>query len=65
METPNILNVLNDPNKNIRYEVVAYRTLSSDELVSAVRVALSMMKKKPKRNSTYRFFSVIGHGDAR
>ena len=63
MESPNVLNVLSDPTKNIRYEVMAYRSLTEQELLFAVRTAISMMKKKPKKNSTYRFVSIIGLRD--
>ena len=63
MEAPNVLNVLTDPQKNIRYEVMAYRALSEQELLQAVRIAVSMMKKKPKKNTKYTFITVIGHND--
>jgi hypothetical protein len=63
MEAPNVSNVLTDPTKNIRYEVMAYRALSEQELLQAVRVAVSMMKKKPKKNTTYRFVTIIGLRD--
>jgi hypothetical protein len=60
MESPNVLSVLVDRKKNIRYEMVAYRVLAGNELVVAVRTAISMMKRKPKKNSTYRFITVFG-----
>jgi hypothetical protein len=60
MESPNVLNVLVDEARKIRYEVVAYRTLSQAELVQAVRVGLSMTKRKPKKNSTIRFITMLG-----
>jgi hypothetical protein len=60
MEMPKVLNVLNDSERNIRYEVVAYRQLSERELLQAVRMAVSMMKKKPKKNTTYTFQTIIG-----
>lgn len=60
MQRPNVLNVLTDPKKNIRYEVLAYRTLREDELVMAVRQVLSQSKKAPKRDSTVTIETLIG-----
>jgi len=60
MQRPNVLNVLTDPNKNIRYEVLAYRTLREDELVMAVRQVLSQGKNAPKRDSTITIETLIG-----
>ena len=59
MELPKVSNVLIDATKNIRYEVLAYRTLSRDERTLAVRVFLSGIKKKPKRNSNVTIVSTI------
>ena len=64
MKQPNDSNMLVEERRNIRYEVIAYRSLARPELIRAVRVALSMMKKKPKRNGRYRFVTVIGAKDA-
>jgi hypothetical protein len=63
MEMPTVSTVLHDTDKNIRYEVLAYRQLGRDELVIAVRNAISMMKKKPKKNSHYQFITIIGFND--
>jgi hypothetical protein len=54
METPSVVNVAIDQQKNIRYEVIAYRQLSQAETVQAVRMAVAMMKKKPRKNMVYR-----------
>ena len=61
MEAPTIKNILHDESKNIRYVILAYRTLTRNELLSWVRFGVSNMKKKPKRNSTYTFVTIIGH----
>jgi hypothetical protein len=63
MESPNVVTVLTDTSKNIRYEVVAYRTLEQDELIMTVRAALSGMKRKPKKNTTCQLVTVIGARD--
>lgn len=63
MGTPNVVNVAIDQQKNIRYEVIAYRQLSQPETVQAVRMAVAMMNKKPKKNMVYRFVTIIGHND--
>ena len=63
MEAPNVMNVLTDTTKDIRYEVIAYRALTEEELYMAVRVALGQMKRKPKKNSTCQIVTVIGARD--
>jgi len=47
MQQPNIISTLVDPEKNITYEVVAYRKLTKDELILSVRNFYAQ-KKKPK-----------------
>jgi hypothetical protein len=63
MEAPNVVTVAIDESRNIRYEVVAYRQLSPTELTQALYTAVSMMKKKPKKNCSYRFHTIIGHNE--
>lgn len=63
MEMPNVVTEAHDEAKNIRYEVVAYRKLSREEVIFAIRHALSGMKKKPKKNSTCRLVTIIGHDE--
>ncbi len=63
MELPNIKNVLRDNSKNIRYEVFAYRALTKEELVLAVRQFNSSSKKKPKKNSCVQITTLIGLRD--
>jgi hypothetical protein len=61
MQMPNVRNVLRDPTKQINYEVMAYRALSEQELLMAVRVYLSNTKKskRPKPGQTVTIYSVI------
>ena len=42
IETPTIKNVLRDGERNVVYEVIAYRTLTRAELLAAVRQHLTM-----------------------
>ncbi len=63
MEMPNVSTVLIDPAKNIKYEVLAYRQLNQDEMVFAIRMNLSKLKRKPKKNSHVKIITTIGHGD--
>lgn len=63
MEGPNVRNVLTDERRGVRYEVLAYRALTEDELIMSVRFALSQMRRKPKRGQTVTVVSVIGARD--
>lgn len=63
MEGPNVLSVLTDQTRNVRYEVQAYRALTEQELVFAVRYYLSHCKRKPKKGSVVRIVSIIGAND--
>lgn len=63
MRMPNVLNVLIDRVKNVRYEVIAYRALKAHELRTAVRVFLSGVKRKPRINSVVRITTIIGARD--
>ncbi len=63
MEAPTVLNVLTEPARNIRFEVLAYRKLTEQQLYAAVRTGVGMMKGKPKRNMKYTFVTIIGFND--
>lgn len=63
MEMPNVCNVFRDEAKNTTYKVYAYRTLSREELVFAVRSFIGSMKGKPKKNTVYDIISIIGARD--
>lgn len=47
MEPPTIKTTLHDPDRNIDYHVVAYRTLTRAELLDAVR-AFMVNRRRPK-----------------
>jgi len=63
MEMPSVLNVFTDPSKRIRYEVMAYRKLTAQELAFAVQEFESGLKKKPTKNKMYRINSLFGLRD--
>ncbi len=63
MDMPTVQNVLTDSEKNIRYEVYAYRALTEEELIFAVRSFLGSTKRKPKQGSCVEIHTVIGLRD--
>lgn len=60
METPNISTKILDPVDNVTYDVRAYRALTRDELVLAVRTHRQRVKRKPKKGSTIVIVTIIG-----
>lgn len=63
MTLPKVSNLLVDKATSIEYDVVAFRKLTDVELVRAVRVGVSLMRRKPKKNSRYTFITSIGARD--
>lgn len=64
MEPPKINSPIRDAARNITYNVLAYRALSTAERTQAVRIYLAQAKKKPKPGSTVTIISIIGYDDA-
>lgn len=62
MNPPNVKHVVRDEAKSITYKLWAYRQLSAREVRFHTLDCIELMKKKPKRNSTYDFLTVIGAG---
>lgn len=62
MEMPNIKNQINDGETGVTYIVMAYRRLTYEELVQAVRVfhAGRKSKKRLKKGVVITIFSLIG-----
>lgn len=60
METPSISRTLIDTRRNVTYEVLSDRPLSDPELVRAVKMKLSTMKRKPPPNSECTLVTLIG-----
>ena len=62
IEMPSVRNVLVDEDGGVRYEVLAYRTLSREEVVMSVRTFLASRKsrRRLKRGTVVEIVSVIG-----
>jgi len=63
MNTPKIENILRDNENKILYRVMAYRSLSREELLTAVKIFMASSKKKIKRNTTITIISNIGYDE--
>lgn len=61
IQLPSVRTTLVDPAKKITYHVMAYRSLTRDELLMAVRMYLAQAgRKKPKAGSTVTIGTLIG-----
>jgi hypothetical protein len=62
MEMPNVRSSLRDEKNGITYHVMAYRQLSSGELMMAVRhyLASRPSKQRPKAGDTVTIVTIIG-----
>jgi hypothetical protein len=62
MKPPTFTHPIDDPKAGVRYVVMAYRELSSAEVVQMVRVYWQGCKKskRPKRGTTVTLMTVIG-----
>lgn len=60
MQMPNVATTGKDSANNITYHVMAYRSLSPQELQFCVRQYRAQTKKKPKRGSVVTIHTVIG-----
>lgn len=64
MELPRVSNVIRDEEKDITYDVVAYRKLSREEIVFGIRNYLAQKKsKKPKRGTKVTIVTIIGYNE--
>lgn len=61
MDIPNVSNPIQDSQRDVIYEILAYRTLTRAERVMSVRHYLSQQKKKPKRGTKVTIVSIIGY----
>jgi len=59
MKLPDVVTTLVDQERGVIYEVVAYRRLTKQELITSVRYHLSRLKKKPKRGDVFRILIAI------
>ena len=61
MQMPNVRTTIEDQNLKITFHVMAYRTLSRDEMILAVRHCMSQKKRKrPKPGQEITIISTIG-----
>jgi hypothetical protein len=63
MNMPNVSNPIRDSQRGVVYDILAYRTLSRAERVTAVHYHLSQTKKKPKRGTNVTIVSIIGYNE--
>jgi hypothetical protein len=62
MQMPNVKNTIVDSENETTYDVIAYRTLTREELVLSVRhYWLQKKKSKVRRGSTITIVTIIGH----
>lgn len=59
MELPNVPNVIRDPERKVEYVVLAYRTLTRDEVLQAVQ-AFNRGKRAAPKNSRITITTTIG-----
>jgi hypothetical protein len=61
MQLPPVKNAIRDEENKVTYEVLAYRELSYEELVMAIRVYNGQKRSKKKdRNCTVQIITMIG-----
>lgn len=64
MNLPQTASEIRDPRKNITYRILAYRPLTREEMVLAVRAYLANKRTKaPKAGETVIILSVLGLHD--
>lgn len=64
MEMPKVSNVAKDEQRNITFNIMAYRQLSEAEVLRAVRYFRSTKEgRKIKKNMTYTIISTVGARD--
>jgi len=62
MQPPNVKHLLIDDKNGVRYRVLAYRKLTREEVLMAVRHYKSQRKgKKPKKGTIITIVTVIGY----
>jgi hypothetical protein len=61
VDTPQVINENVDPERRVKNLVHAYRVLTREEIVVAVQQYLIWLgRKKPRRNSEVRIFTILG-----
>lgn len=60
---PTVDNFVVDEERNIKFNIRAYRKLTPEEAITAVRFFYSQKKRNPKKNSQVIIMSLIGLRD--
>jgi len=64
MQQPDVRTSLHDPNTEVTYHVIAFRTLSHHELLQSIATYQSQnQRKKLKRRSSVTIITLIGFND--
>lgn len=63
MEMPSVDNFVHDEERNVKFNIKAYRKLTPEEAITAMRFFYSQRKRKPKKNSQVIIMSLIGLRD--
>lgn len=64
MQLPNVSNILKDPENDVTYDVIAYRKLSRNEIIQAIRYYHSQKKtKKLKKGTSVKIITIIGYDE--
>ena len=64
IQQPNIKNTIKDDKKDVTYHIMAYRILSKDEMVEAVKMVLSQKAAKTvKKGQVVTIITIIGAND--
>jgi uncharacterized protein (DUF433 family) len=64
VQLPNVSNILKDLENDVTYDVIAYRKLSRNEIIQAVRYYNSQKKtKKPKKGTSIKIITIIGYNE--
>lgn len=63
MDMPTVDNVVVEQERNITYNVKAFRKLTEEELLITLRAFVGAQKRKLKKNSHYTIMTIIGYND--
>lgn len=63
MLQPNTDNLFKDLESNVTYNVKAYRKLSRQEMIAAIRGYHAQKKPKLTKGSTITIHTILGHAD--
>lgn len=62
MKQPDVRTTMTDTGADITYHVIAYRSLTRNEVLGCIRAYLNQKRRpKPKRGQEITIFTIIGH----